>query len=340
MITKIACIGAGYFAHFHLDAWHRLPGVEVIAICDKDQSKAEALAQKFGVEKVYSLFDELCQEEEFEVVDIITPPETHLGLCQKAVRHGLHIICQKPLAPSLAEATQIVALTEQEGLRFMVHENFRFQPWYRKIKTLLEDNRIGDQLFSVQLRMRTGDGWGQDAYLGRQPYFRTMPQLFIYETGIHYIDVFRYLIGDIRSVYARLRKLNPAIAGEDCGLVLFDFINGVQGVLDGNRYNEPNYPDPRYTFGETIIEGNQGTIRLYANGKITLKPLGKPEAEIDYHHENTGFGGDCVYFTQQHFLESFIQGKPFETNGRAYLKNLKIQEAIYESARTRMEIYL
>lgn len=328
---KIACIGAGYFSRFHIEAWKRIPEVDLVAICDKNAQKAQALAQEFVVGKNYTEVNKLFAEEQVDIVDIITPPETHLDLCKKTVDAGKHIICQKPLAPTFAEAQKIVSLTTEANIRFMVHENFRFQPWYRKIKSLLNDGAIGDRLHTLNLRMRTGDGWGNRAYLDRQPYFQTMPRLFIYETGIHFIDVFRFLGGEVSSVYAKLRKLNPVIAGEDCGLVLFDFKKGGQGILDGNRYNESNHKNPRYTFGETVIEGNGGTIRLNLDGTIKIQQLGQEERTIQYHHEDRGFAGDCVYYTQRHFVDAFLQNDVFETNGKDYLKNLIIQEAIYKS---------
>lgn len=335
---KIACIGAGYFAQFHVEAWMRIPEVEVIAICDKDKEKAKALAEKFGIAKTYDSPSQLLEKETIDVVDIITPPDTHLALINQIAESGKHIICQKPLAPTLEEAQAIVAITNKAGIRFMVHENFRFQPWYRQMKQLLTAGAIGDKLHTLNLKMRMGDGWGERAYLDRQPYFQTMKRLLIYETGIHYIDVFRFLAGEIDSVYARLRKLNPLIAGEDCGLILFDFQNGGQGILDGNRYNEPNFENARYTFGTTTIEGNQGTIRLYPSGKITVQPLGKAEYATEYVHHDRNFAGDCVYFTQQHFIEHLLQDKPFETNGPDYLINLQVQEAVYESSAKRQEI--
>ncbi len=73
----------------------------------------------------------------------------------------------------------------------MVHDNFRFQPWHREFRRLLDAGAIG-RLHSISCRTRMGDGWQPDAYLARQPYFRTMPQLLIYETGVHFIDVYRY----------------------------------------------------------------------------------------------------------------------------------------------------
>lgn len=329
----VACVGAGYFAPFHIEAWHRMTNVELLALCDLDAVKATALAQKYPTTQLFTDVTTMLDTMQPDVLDIITPPATHLALCQKAAERGIHIICQKPLAPTLAEAQQIVALTTKAGVRFMVHENFRFQPWYRKIKVMIAEGRIGDRIHQLYFRMRMGDGWQSDAYLSRQPYFRTMPRLLIYETGIHFIDTFRYLLGEIKSVEAKLRRLNPDIRGEDAALLFFEFKNGAYAVWDANRYNEPNATDARYTFGELVLEGNQGTIRLYANGKITLQRLGEVETVVPYVHERKNFAGDCVFFTQQHFIDCLRKHQPFETNGLAYLKNLEWQEQIYRSSK-------
>lgn len=329
---KLACIGAGYFAEFHVEAWQRIPAIELVAICDIELEKANALATKYGVKKVYTDVNELYANEQLDVVDIITPPATHYALCVQAADLGIHIICQKPLAPTLAVAQKMVAYLQQKKVRLMVHENWRFKPWYRQIKKMLDAGAIGDQLHAMYFQMRMGDGWPADAYLERQPYFRTMPKLLVYETGIHFIDTFRYLAGEIESVYADLRRHNPNIAGEDAGLLLFTFKNGARGIWDANRFNESNHSNPRYTFGTMLIEGNGGSIRLQSDGSIHLQLLGEKSKNIPYAHEDKNFAGDCVYFLQRHFVQCFQNNLPFETSGMAYLKNLEIQDAVYESA--------
>ena len=337
---KLACIGSGYFAPFHIRAWKRIPEVELVTLCDLDIEKAHDLARAFDIPEVTNKPESIANNSEIDIVDIITPPSTHYELCDLMIRKEKHVICQKPLAPDLAEARRIVQLADQGVGRFMVHENFRFQPWYRKMKQLLSDGVIGSKLHTVTLKMRMGDGWGAEAYLDRQPYFREMDRLLIHETGIHYIDVFRFLFGEIVSVYARLRNLNPVIKGEDTALIIFDFAQGGVGLLDGNRYNEPNYDDPRYTFGETTVEGDQGTMRLYGDGSITLQALGGIEQEVTYQHEQLDFASDCVYQTQKHFIKSLVDHTPFETNGTDYLRNLLVQEAIYESNAKQLPIQL
>jgi predicted dehydrogenase len=267
-------------------------------------------------------------------VDVITPPPSHQAICAEAARRGIHIMCQKPLAPTLAEAQVIVANAATAGVRFMVHENFRFQPWHRHIKRLLDQKAIGDRLFSLTFRSRMGDGWGENAYIPRQPYFREYPKLLVYETGVHFIDTFRYLAGEITRVSAWLRRLNPIIRGEDCGLLVFEFVNGAIGQWDANRYNEPSGPaaDARYTFGEFLIEGSGGSLRLAPDGRITLKRLGEDERVVEYQPERRGFAGDCCYATQRHFVDRLLDGAAFETSGEDYLKTLAVQEAVYQAA--------
>lgn len=330
-MIKGVCVGAGYFSRFHYEAWSRISNVKIVALCDCIKDKAVQVAGEFKVASVYTSVSEMLENERPHFIDIITPPETHLEICREAFKRGIHVMVQKPLAPSYEEAKTIVSEAQLAGVHLMVHENFRFQPWYREIKKLLNEKVIGDTLFSAFFRMRMGDGWGENAYLGRQPYFREMRRLLVYETGVHFIDTFRYLFGEVSQVYANLRRLNSAIMGEDAALVHFEFVNGVRAIWDANRYNESLAEDPRYTFGEMLIEGNKGSIRLYSNGNITIQALGSPERIHAYPHRKVNFAGDCVFAIQEHFAGCLLNNHPFETSEIDYLENILILEAIYRS---------
>jgi predicted dehydrogenase len=329
---KAVAVGAGYFSYFQYEAWQRIPEVAITAFCNRNTERAKLIMEKYGIVQHYTDYREMLENEKPDFVDIITPPPTHLEMCKVAADLGIHVICQKPLAPTFDEAKQIVEYTGRAGIRFMVHENWRFQPWYRQIRKLLDSGAVGDKIHSVYFRSRMGDGWGDDAYLDRQPYFRDYPRLLVYENGVHFIDTYRYLGGEVKEVYAVLRKLNPVIAGEDFACLIFHFESGATGIWDANRYNECNYENPRYTFGELLLDANGGSIRLYLDGRITIQLLGEKERTHDYYHEDRGFAGDCCYTTQRHFIDRMLDGKPFETNGPEYLKTLAVQEAVYESA--------
>ncbi|MBN1479876.1 gfo/Idh/MocA family oxidoreductase [candidate division KSB1 bacterium] len=330
-------IGAGYFSPFQYEAWGRIPETAITALCNRNRERAAPIMIKYGIAHHYVDWQEMILKEKPDFVDIITPPETHLEMCKFAADQGIHIICQKPLAPTFEKAREIVDYVQNKNIRFMVHENWRFQPWYREIKKLLKKGVIGE-LHTMNFRKRMGDGWGENAYIPRQPYFRNYPRLIVYENGIHFIDTFRFLAGEILEVYAKLRKMNPVIAGEDWAMILFKFEDDVIGFWDANRYNEPNYPSPRYTFGEFLMEGYEGAIRLYGDGKLTIQPLGKQETEHIYQHKNINFSGDCVYATQRHFIDCLLSGEEFETNGPDYLKSLAGQEAAYRSAEMGMPV--
>jgi D-apiose dehydrogenase len=325
------CIGAGYFSQFHFEAWSRIPEVEIVAVCDQDESKAAAVAEFYKIPKIYTDPESLLEKENPDFVDIITPPASHLFLCEMAAGKGINIICQKPLAPDFEQAKKLVQIFTDSPVRMMVHENYRFQPWHREIRKLLQESVIGE-LHSFNFHCRMGDGWGSRAYLDRQPYFRTMPRLFMHETGVHFIDTFRFLIGEIKRVNAYLRKLNKDIAGEDAATVIFEFEKPVMGILNANRFNEPRGINPRYTFGTFLLEGYGGSIFLADTGEIKIKKLGEEEIIHLYHHQDRNFAGDCCYFTQRHFVDSLLSGKDFETNAKDYLRTLAVQEAVYDSA--------
>ena len=325
-------IGAGYFAPFHYEAWTRIPEVEIVALFNPSEDRAAPIMSRYGVRRYYADWKEMIDREAPDFVDIITPPETHEEMCRYAAERGVHIVCQKPLAPTRDASRRIVDLADDVGVRFMVHENFRWQPWYRAIKRVQTEGVIGE-FTHVAFSMRMGDGWGPDAYLARQPFFRGYPRLLVYETGVHFIDTFRFLLGDVASIYAHLRRLNPVITGEDAGQLMLTFATGATAIWDANRYNEGEAQFPRFTFGSLRIDATRGHLTMDTASTIRVKPLGEPARDLEYPRANVNFAGDCVYFLQRHFVECMRSGAEFESNGHDYLKTIEVVEAAYESAR-------
>ena len=327
------CVGAGDFSQFQYEAWTRIPEVEIVALANRNQARGGEMAAKFGIPRIYNWEDltTMFEKEQPDFVDIITPPETHLEIARLAAAHGIAIICQKPLATTFEESAAVVEVARSAGVRFLVHENWRWQPWYREIKRQLDAGTLGE-LFSISIRRRMGDGWPADAYLARQPFFRDYPRLLVYETGVHFLDTFRFLGGEISSVYARLQRRNSAIRGEDAGQILCGFRSGATALLDASRYNEAETADPRYTFGTVRVDGSKGHIELNLEGNLTLKLLGEPPCQINYQHERRGFAGDCVYALQRHFTDRMLDGAPFESTGEDYLRTIALVEACYRSA--------
>jgi hypothetical protein len=149
------------------------------------------------------------------------------------------------------------------------------------------------------------------------------------------IDTFRFLLGEMSGVFARLGRLNPHIKGEDAGLVLFEFAGGAAGLFDGNRLVDFVADDPRLAMGEMLLEGAAGTLRLDGFGRLCLKPHKGAEREHAYAWRKQGYGGDSVRALQRHVVAHLQRGAPLENAGTAYLRNLQIDEAIYRSAASR-----
>jgi predicted dehydrogenase len=319
--VRVAGVGAGYFSQFHVQGWRAIPEVELVGWCDRAPSKVKGMP-------AYRSVEELLDKAKPDLVDVVTPPETHLELVRAVAQRGLPVICQKPLAPSYAEAAALV----DEGGQLVVHENFRWQPWYREAHRLIRDGVLG-KLHSVAFRLRPGDGQGPRAYLERQPYFQKMPRLLVHETAIHWIDTFRFLMGEITAVYASLRKMNPVIAGEDAGYIVFEFAGGATGLFDGNRLNDHVAANPRRTMGEMWLEGEKGVLRLDGEARLWWKPHQKAEAEHRYDRgPDDAFGGGCCLALQRHVVRHLLAGTALENRGRDYLVNLRIEEAVYRSS--------
>jgi predicted dehydrogenase len=208
MTFRVACLGAGYFAQFHHDGWKRNPDAELVGVCDLDLTRAMVP----GASGFTDLADMLTETRP-DILDIATPPPTHAKAILAGIKSGVKaIICQKPFCNDLVQAEEIAALAEKAGIPVIVHENFRFQPWYRMMKARLDAGDIGE-VQQVTFRLRTGDGQGPEAYLDRQPYFQKMPRLLIHETAVHWIDTFAYLLGEPRAVYARYAPDEPGDRG-------------------------------------------------------------------------------------------------------------------------------
>lgn len=329
---RVAVFGTGFFSAYHYDAWQRIPGVTLAAVCaHSNRARAGEFAARYGVETVHDDPEAMLDAVRPDLVDVITTPESHAALVGAAVRRGIPVICQKPLAPTLAEARAMVDEAARHRTLLVAHENWRFRPWYRELARLIADGAIGRPL-NLTFRLRPGDGQGAEAYLARQPYFRMMPRFLIHETGIHMIDVFRYLMGPVTAVGATLRRLNPAIAGEDAGLVTFDFASGAAGLFDGNRLLDFEAETPRLTMGETLLEGTEGALRVDGAGRILHRRRGGREAVHAYAWEDRGYAGDSVHALQAHVVRHLSEGTPVENTGAEYLGALRVEEAVYRAA--------
>jgi predicted dehydrogenase len=234
------------------------------------------------------------------------------------------------MAPTWADCVAMCEACEAAGVRLVIHENWRWQPWYRETRRLLDAGTLG-RVFQLTFRWRTGDGRGPEPYTV-QPYFRQMPRLLVYETLVHLLDTCRFLGGEIASVVCLNRRVNPVLAGEDQSLILVTFQSGVPGLIDANRISGP-VPAP-VAMNSLTVEGERAMLRLSPDGRLWLTEYGQAEREHTFPTSTEGYKGDSVRATQEHLLGCLRSGQPSESDGRDYLKTVGAVFACYQSAQT------
>ncbi len=326
---SIGVVGAGYFAQLHHQAWLASEHTSLVAIADPSP---KAIVPN-GIALYHSL-DEMVSAHQIDVLDIVVPPNAHGALIKNAIDAGVsRIICQKPFCATLAEAETITAMAEAANIELIIHENFRFQPWYRWLKSEIESGRLG-QIYQFRFALRPGDGRGNDAYLARQPYFQQMPRFLVHETAIHFLDTFCFLFGKPRHVYADLRQLNPVLTGEDAGIIIIEFDHHMRAIFDGNRLSDHPADNPRLTMGEASLECEAGVLRLDGYGALSLRRHQQHEDEIllPAHPNNQSFGGDCVFHLCQHVAHAWRHNQCPENTAREYLDIMRLVEAAYLSS--------
>ena len=334
--SKGVLIGAGYFAQFQAEGWQRIPAAQIVAVADAAPGKAQAFAERFGIPRAYDSVAEALDRERPDFVDIATRPQSHLELVRAAAERGVHIICQKPMAPTWEDCLAMVERCKATGVRLLIHENWRWQPWYREARRILDAGTLG-RVFQISAQWRTGDGRGPQPYQA-QPYFSEMPLLLVYETLVHLLDTFRYLGGDLDSVYCLNRRINPILIGEDLSLILVTFQSGVPGLIDGNRFSGP-VPAP-VAMNDLTIEGERGVLRMTPDGRLWLTEYGTPEMPHLYEIPSQGYKGDSVRATQEHLIECLRSGRASESDGRDYLQTVEAVFACYRSAESGQAVEL
>lgn len=329
MALKGAVIGCGFFAQNQLQAWRDIAGVEIVAICDRDETRLRESAEAFGIARSYADAEEMFAQGGFDFVDIATTVASHRALVERAAQAGVHVICQKPFAPNMADARAMVTAVEAAGKILMVHENFRWQSAIREALHVVQSGAIGTPFFG-----RVSFRSGYDVFSG-QPYLAEGKRFIIEDLGIHILDIARAFFGDVAQLSATTRRINPAIKGEDVATMLLTHENGVTSVVDCS-YATKRQPE---TFPQSLLEidGTQGTLRLDVGYRLAVQTHGEvlrdvsppllPWAQMPWHNIQ-----ESVLLIQQHFVDCLAAGIQPETSGADNLKTLALVEAAYLSA--------
>jgi predicted dehydrogenase len=274
-IVGIGMLGSGWMARAHSLAYNRLrdsnwpPSVlpRLVAMCGRNETKLQASAQRFGYEGYYSRWDDLIEDHDVQIIDNCTHPYMHPEASIAALKAGKHVICEKPLAPTIGEARAMRDEALATGRINMTGFNHRFVPALRLARDLIRKGALGDiHLFRAQYLQE----FRRDPLLPAlpdTPEFRGRGSLN--NIGSHIIDMSRFLIGEMAAVSGKalahiskrpsptdLSRLVP-INDDDSFHFVAEFANGVTGVLEGSSV-ATGYKN----FLAIEVNGSRGTVRF------------------------------------------------------------------------------
>jgi predicted dehydrogenase len=253
----VGVLGAHAWAEkAHLPGYAAYERARLVAICDLVPERAQAMAEKFSIERVYTDPRALIADPEVEMVDICTPTDTHLPLSYAVIEAGKHVLCEKPLARDARDAFAVAQAAQERGVRTKLGFTFRYSPAIRQVQRWIADGTLG-QIFHVH-------GLEQNSQF-LDPYFplRQVPegadwnQLIpssIVGYGSHLLDLVRWCVGEYKSVAATMRNFIPErvvrgygeslqhIEVEDGTVAIAEFASGAQGMLQTSYIAIGNYP--------------------------------------------------------------------------------------------------
>jgi len=218
-MLKGGIVGCGAIADIsHMPAWQGMKGVEMVAVCDQNEKVAMATAKRWGIPSVYSDFSQMVNSEELDFLDICTPPLTHYQLAIQAIKAGLHVLVEKPMAVSLSEADEMVSASKEHGIKLCIVHNNLFSPVIQAAMSLVDTGAIGE-LVAVEIHALDRS----DRYLSKQNHWcHSLPGGVLGEYAPHVVYLASAFLGNIRSVRAIARKYSeyPWVTADELKVLL------------------------------------------------------------------------------------------------------------------------
>ncbi len=327
---KLAVLGAGWWStSFQIPAWLEFKKqVDLVAVCDRDLTKAQAIADRFHIPHAYADAEAVFETEKPDFVDVVASIPAHEPLVNLAARCQVPVICQKPMGPDYAACQRMVQTCSQAGIPFLVHENARWQAGFRAMKQLLDSGVIGKP-FRAKIVLNDYDNFTN------QPYLKVEHRLTIADTGSHSLDVIRFFFGEAQEIYCRTQRIRSDIAGEDVATIMLRC--GDVTVLNELSNSTRTYDDPAYP--QMVIEGTSGTLELLTEHRVRLTTAEGTGIERHAPPVYSWSQGPHPWLTSivpchANLLQAIQAGNASlaETNSVDNLKTMRLVYAAYDSA--------
>lgn len=341
-MIRFALIGCGRIVKKHIDALSEISEAKLVAVCDIDLEKATKAVANCDAVNVYSSYDEMLQNEEVDVVSILTPSGYHPTHTIDVVnKYKKHILVEKPMALRLSDADDMIKACDENGVRLFVVKQNRYNMPVVKAHEALESGRFGKMVMGT-VRVR----WARDQAYYDQDAWRGTWELdggVITNQASHHIDLLEWMLGEPVSVMAKTETYLVDIQADDTAAAIIKFRSGALGIVEATTAVRPINLE-----GSLSLMGEKGTVVIggFAVNKMeTWRFSDSTEEECRKVEQEFAEMPDNVYgFGHKRYIENVIDC--IKNNKRALVdgiegrKSIELINAMYESAETGKEVFL
>ena len=340
-MIRFGLLGCGRIAKRHSDllGGDHIDGAKLVAVCDPDRARADAIAAKFGV-PAHDDMDGFLARKDIDAVAVLTPSGLHPQHVIACARSGKHVVVEKPMALRLQDADDMIRACDEAGVKLFIVKQNRFNVPVVKAREALDAGRFG-RLILGTVRVR----WCRDqAYYDRDAWRGT----WAYDGGVltnqasHHIDMLEWFFGDVVSVHARAITALARIETEDTAVATLKFKNGALGIIEATTAARPTDVE-----GSLSILGEKGMVEIAGFAVNQIRhwrfvdeiPADKEVVEkFSVNPPNVyGFGHQAYY---QHVVDCLTNQSAALVDGLEGRKSLELITALYESIETGEEVPL
>ncbi|MCC7003013.1 MAG: Gfo/Idh/MocA family oxidoreductase [Gemmatimonadaceae bacterium] len=331
-MVRCALVGCGRVAPRHADSITALPDTTLVAVADPIESRANHFATKYGAEATTD-WHRVLDRSDVDVVHIATPSGMHADMAVTALEAGKHVLVEKPLALSLADADRMIATAQRTGKRLGVMLQNRYNAPMQELKRLVESGKLGRiHLGSATVRWYRPQEYYEDGWHGTW----AMDGGALMNQSVHHIDALQWLIGEPESVYAQTATRIHKMEAEDVGVAIVKFRGGALATIEGSTITWPENLE-----GSVALFGDHGSVKVGGTA-LNRKEFWKVDGSLE--HEREALTHDRLdppsVYGQSHqivtelFARAVRDGGPTPAPATDARRSLAVVLGIYESART------
>lgn len=332
---RVGVIGCGSIAqHRHLPEYKANKNVELVAVCDIHEGRAEEVAEKYGV-KAYTNYEELLKSGLVDAVSVCTPNYLHAPISIAALNAGVHVLCEKPMATSKEEAEAMIAAAKENGKKLMIAHNQRFVPSHQKARQFIQNGEVG-KIYSFRTAFGHGgpEGWSVE---GKEGWFFQKEKAFVGamgDLGVHKTDLLRYVLGEeIVEVGSFVETSAKDFASvDDNAVCVLKTESGIIGTLAASWAYVSKEDNSTIIYGEKAIlrledDPVNSLVVQYSNGEVVKYELGKIQSNEA--------GGQNNSHVIEKFVDAVLNNEEVPVTGEEGMKSLEVILAALESNKTK-----